>query len=214
MKKLALIPMIALVGACSKTPPETVMSKQMFEYKSEQVKNQIDEMPNWYTNPPKQDDAVYAAGTSEAPDLQLAIDFAVLSAKTTLADRVNSRLRSQMKIFKSKMGNNDFDSIVQTDFEQATRNIIADADVAGYTVKEFKVIPNGTQYRAYALLEYKDSVANRVIKTRLMENERLYSKLRATIAFKELDNAVDSQLEKESQAIQDTIDIVTQESKE
>ena len=170
MKKLAFIPLAVMVSACDKTPPETVMSKQMFEYKSSQVEKQIDEMPDWYTKVPEDDEAVYAVGTSEAPDLQLAVDFAVLSAKTTLADRVNSRLRSQMKIFKSKIGNNDFDSVAQTDFEQATRNIIADADVAGYTVKDFKVVPNGTQYRAYALLEYKDSVANRVIK--IYENNK------------------------------------------
>lgn len=193
MKKLALIPLIGLVAACDKTPPETAMSPQMFEYKSAQVKKQINEMPDWYTAIPKEDDAVYAVGTSQTPDLQLAVDIAVLSAKTTLADRVNSRLRSQMKMFKAKLGTSDFDSIVQNEFEQVTRNIIADADVAGYTIKESKIVPNGTQYRAYVLLEYKDAVANKVIKTRLMTNEDLYTKLRSTIAFKELDNAVEAQ---------------------
>lgn len=193
MKRLALIPFAVLVAACDKTPPEISMSKQMFEYKSAQVKKQINEMPDWYTAIPKEDDAVYAVGTSQTPDLQLAVDIAVLSAKTTLADRVNSRLRSQMKMFKAKLGTSDFDSIVQNEFEQVTRNIIADADVAGYTIKESKIVPNGTQYRAYVLLEYKDAVANKVIKTRLMTNEDLYTKLRSTIAFKELDNAVEAQ---------------------
>ena len=209
MKKLALIPLVGLIAACDKTPPDIAMSQHMFKYQADQVEKQIDEMPEWYTAIPKEDDAVYAVGTSQTPDLQLAVDIAVLSAKTTLADRVNSRLRSQMKIFKAKLGSTDFDSIVQNEFEQVTRNIIADADVAGYTIKESKIVPNGTQYRAYVLLEYKDAVANRVIKTRLMSNEGLYSKLRATVAFKELDNAVEAQKKQEADAAKEAIDVIT-----
>jgi len=209
MKKLALIPLVGLIAACDKTPPDIAMSQHMFKYQADQVEKQIDEMPEWYTAIPKEDDAVYAVGTSQTPDLQLAVDIAVLSAKTTLADRVNSRLRSQMKIFKAKLGSTDFDSTVQNEFEQVTRNIIADADVAGYTIKESKIVPNGTQYRAYVLLEYKDAVANRVIKTRLMSNEGLYSKLRATIAFKELDNAVEAQKKQEADAAKEAIDVIT-----
>jgi hypothetical protein len=190
MKKLALIPLIGLIAACEKTPPETVMSKQMYDYQSAQVKTQIDDMPKWYTAIPKEDDAVYAVGTAVTPDLQLAVDIAVLSAKTTLADRIDSRIRSQMKLFKTKLGSTDFDSTVQNNFEQVTRNIIADADVAGYSVKEQEIVQNGTQYRAYVLLEYKNSTANAVIKTRISQNEFLLEKLRETRAFKELDDNV------------------------
>jgi hypothetical protein len=55
-------------------------------------------------NIPKEDDAVYAVGTAVTPDLQFSVDIAVLAAKTTLADRVDSRIRSQMKLFKTKLG--------------------------------------------------------------------------------------------------------------
>jgi len=211
MKKLALIPLIGFVAACDKTPPETVMSKQMYEYQSAQVEQQIDDMPKWYTEIPKEDDAVYAVGTAVTPDLQLAVDIAVLSAKTTLADRVDSRIRSQMKLFKTKLGSTDFDSTVQNNFEQVTRNLIADADVAGYSVKEQEIIQNGTQYRAYVLLEYKNSTANAVIKTRIQQNEFLIEKLRETRAFKELDDnvsALKSDELKEAEVIVDAINSV------
>ena len=140
MKRLALIPLAVLVSACDKTPPDVSMSKELFEYKKAQVEEQIDDMPSWYTNIPNEEDAVYAVGTSVTPDLQLAVDIAVLSAKTTLADRVDSRIRSQMKTFKTKVGATDFDATVQNNFEQVTRNLIADADVAGYSVKEQKIV--------------------------------------------------------------------------
>jgi hypothetical protein len=208
MKRLALIPLAVLVSACDKTPPEVVMQKEMFEYKKAQVEDQIDDMPNWYTDIPKEDDAVYAVGTAVTPDLQLSVDIAVLSAKTTLADRVDSRIRSQLKTFKTKLGTNDFDAQVQNNFEQVTRNLIADADVAGYSVKEQKIVQNGTQYRAYVLLEYKNATANAVIKTRISQNEYLLEKLRETKAFKELDDNVAKQKADELAEAQVIVDAI------
>jgi len=78
-----------------------------------------------------------------------------------------------------------------------TRNLVADADVAGYTIKENVIVQNGTQYRAYVLLEYKNEVANRVIQTRLAKNNALLSKFKSTKAWQELDANVEAQQEAE-----------------
>ena len=188
---------VALAGCSDKVPPNTAMSKAEYKYRTAQVEEQIDSMPKWYTNIPKEEDAVYAVGTAKTPDLQLAVDIAVLSAKTTLADRVDSRIRSQLKTFKAKLGTSDFDSNVAEEFEQVTRNLVADADVAGYTIKENVIVQNGTQYRAYVLLEYKNEVANRVIQTRLAKNNALLSKFKSTKAWQELDANVEAQQEAE-----------------
>jgi hypothetical protein len=198
MRSVLLMAGVLGLSACSdKLPPNLAMSEKEFEYRTEQVEKQIDDMPKWYTNIPKEDDAVYAVGTAVTPDLQLSVDIAVLSAKTTLADRVDSRIRSQLKTFKSKLGSTDFDSNVAVEFEQVTRNLIADSDVAGYTVKENVIVQNGTQYRSYVLLEYKNEVANRVIQTRLAKNNVLLSKLKSTQAWKELDMNVEAQQQAE-----------------
>ena len=196
MRSVLLMAGVLGLSACSdKLPPNLAMSEKEFEYRTEQVEKQIDDMPKWYTNIPKEDDAVYAVGTAVTPDLQLAVDIAVLSAKTTLADRVDSRIRSQLKTFKSKLGATDFDSNVSVEFEQVTRNLIADADVAGYTVKENVIVQNGTQYRSYVLLEYRNEVAASVIRTRVAKNAALLSKLKSTQAWKELDDNVEAQNE-------------------
>ena len=196
MRSVLLMAGVLGLSACSdKLPPNLAMTEKEFEYRTEQVENQIDDMPKWYTNIPKEDDAVYAVGTAVTPDLQLSVDIAVLSAKTTLADRVDSRIRSQLKTFKSKLGSTDFDSNVAVEFEQVTRNLIADADVAGYTVKENVIVQNGTQYRSYVLLEYRNEVAASVIRTRVAKNAALLSKLKSTQAWKELDDNVEAQNE-------------------
>ena len=190
-----LLPVVAVLGlgACAgQVPPDSVMSKIEFKYKSEQVEKQIDQMPKWFTSIPSEDDAVYAVGTAITPDLQLAVDIATLSAKTTLADRIDSKLRSQMKTFKGKVGADDFANKLTHEFEQATINIIADADVAGYRVKETSIVPNGTQYRAYVLLEYTDSEASKIMANRLAQQENLLSKLQAKSAWSELNAKVDA----------------------
>ena len=190
-----LLPVVAVLGlgACAgQVPPDSTMSKIEFQYKSDQVEKQIDQMPKWFTSIPSEDDAVYAVGTAITPDLQLAVDIATLSAKTTLADRIDSKLRSQMKTFKGKVGADDFANQLTHEFEQATINIIADADVAGYRVKETSIVPNGTQYRAYVLLEYTDSEASKIMANRLAQQENLLSKLQAKSAWSELNAKVDA----------------------
>jgi hypothetical protein len=195
MKKLVMFGAIAALGACSSSPDKvTALSSppQTYEDKVEVVEQQVEIIPDWYLTPPKQDNSIFATGTSAAPDLQLAMDIAVLSAKTTLADRINGRVRSQTKSFISRIGT-DVDAAVLQEVEKATKNIIADVDVAGYRVDKSTVVVNGNQYRAYVMLEYSDSEANKILMNRLRKDRVVLSKIRSTAAYKELDEAVDQQ---------------------
>ena len=195
MKKLVMFGAIAALGACSSSPDKVIALStppQTYEDKVEVVEQQVEIIPEWYLTPPKQDNSIFATGTSAAPDLQLAMDIAVLSAKTTLADRINGRVRSQTKSFISRIGT-DVDAAVLQEVEKATKNIIADVDVAGYRVDKSTVVVNGNQYRAYVMLEYSDSEANKILMNRLRKDRVVLSKIRSTAAYKELDEAVDQQ---------------------
>ena len=112
---------------------------------------------------PDNEDAIYAVGTAISPELQLSNDIAILSAKTTLADRINGRLNSITKSFMTKVGSTDADASVINEISTATKNIIADVDVAGYKVKESKIVSNGIQYRVYVLLEYSDEERQKIL---------------------------------------------------
>ena len=134
--------------------------------------------------PPTSETAIYSVGTAVTPDLQLTVDIAVLNAKTTLADRINGKVRSQTKSFIAKIGSEETDTSILSEVEKATKNIIADVDVIGYKVSESSVVINGTQYRAYVLLEYSDKEANKIIMNRLRKDRMLLSKIRSTKAGK------------------------------
>ena len=208
--------MASLLGACSsmKTvevmdtpPPGSGVNKETYEYKNKLVTQQIAEMPKCFTKPPEDDSAIYAVGTSATPDLQLSNDIAILNAKTTLADRINGRVRSQTKSFVSKIGSTDADASILNEVQTATKNIIADVDVAGYKVKESEVVVNGTQYRVYVLLEYSDAEASKILMNRLKKDKMLLSKIRSTKAWEELDSSVKEQDIKDDAIVQNTLDI-------
>ena len=208
MNKLVMFGAVLALGACSSTDKVAVMEKPVMSYKDkvEAVVQQVEIIPEWYLTPPKSDDTIYATGTSASPDLQLSMDIAVLSAKTTLADRINGRVRSQTKSFMSRIGT-DVNAAVLQEVERATKNIIADVDVAGYRVDKSKVVVNGNQYRAYVMLEYSDSEANKILANRLQADRVLLSKIRSTAAYQELDAAVDKQHELDDNKARNNIEL-------
>jgi len=208
VKKFVMLGAVVALGACSSTDKVAVMDKPVMSYedKVEAVEQQIEIIPDWYLEPPKSESVIYATGTSASPDLQLSMDIAVLSAKTTLADRINGRLRSQTKSFMSRIGT-DVDAAVLQEVEKATKNIIADVDVAGYRVDKSHVVQNGNQYRAYVMLEYSDSEANKILANRLRADRVLLSKIRSTQAYQELDAAVDKQHELDDNKARNNIEL-------
>ena len=198
--KLMLVSAVSVfaLSACSATqdkamPGTTDQVNVTYEYKRDRVQEQIGNIPDWFKEQPEDSDNIFSAGTAVTPDLQFSIDAAVLNAKVILADRINSRMRSQAKQFKAKVGSGDLDASVISEFERAVKNITADTDVSGYHMAEVEVVPHGTQYRAFVLLEYSDSEARKILTNRIRKDEMLFNKLRATKAWKELDENAEKQ---------------------
>ncbi len=218
MKQFYIMPAALLaLGACSNTnvdtaslAPPTVADVASYEYKSNVVKDNVDVIPKWFTEMPSDDKAIYAVGTSVTPDLQLSVDMATMSAKTTLADRINGRVSSQAKSFISKIGSDETDTAVLSEVEKVTKNLIADVDVAGYKVSESKIVSSGTQYRAFILLEYSDIEAQKILLNRLRKDRMLLSKISATNAYQELDSAVSNAEEKVTAENEAVVKVLTQ----
>ena len=187
MKVISILLLVGLIG-CANTPPIQVGTP---DYKVKKVETAISQIPKWYLEIPKDKENVYSTGTATAPDLQLAVDIATMNAKTTLADRINGRLDAMIKTFIAKVGQDDLDSEVLTEVEKVSKNLIAEVDVAGYVPTTVKVYPSGTQFRAFVLLTYSEKEARKVIVNRMRKNRLAYSKLKATDAWKELEDEVE-----------------------
>ena len=186
---------IGLSACTNKDAP--IIESNTLEYKTEQVQTAVSVVPDWFKEMPEHDRNIYSAGTATAPDIQLAIDVATLNAKTVLADRINGKLDSMTKSFVAKIGQSDIDTSVLTEIETVTKNVIASVDVAGYSQVKLDVLPAGTQYRAFVLLEYSDIEATKIMMNRLRKDRMIYSRIRSTKAWEELEREVQSNLDDE-----------------
>ena len=212
MNKITTISAIALaVGLNACANKDEIALKPEVVYKTEKVATQIDTIPEWYMNMPESDDTIFSSGTATAPDMQLAVDIAIMNAKTTLADRINGKLDSMTKSFVAKIGSDDLDTSVLTEIEKTSKNVIASVDVAGYNVGEMKIIQDGVQYRAYVLLAYNSKEATKVLLNRLKKDRMVYSRLRSTEAWKELENEVnESKKEDEAQSMKNVEKLINE----
>ena len=181
---------IAIGLSACQTNKESITANPQIVYQTNTVSKQIEQIPEWYLNIPSADDTIYSSGSARAPDLQLAVDIAIMNAKTTLADRINGKLDSMTKSFVAKIGSNDLDTSVLNEIEKVSKNVIASVDVAGYIIDKSDVTQEGTQYRAYVLLAYNNEEATKVLMNRMKRDKMIYSRIRSTEAWKELEDEV------------------------
>ena len=205
---IGAIALMVGLGACAKNPdPTKMVNTPMVKYKTAKVKAAVKQVPSWFEKLPNKDNIIYSVGSSSSPDLQLSVDLATLNAKYTLADRINGKLDGMMKSFMSRLGqDNDVTASTITEVDKVIKNVIASVDVAGYNPTKVKVYPNGTQYRAFVLLEYSDKEARKIIMNRLMKDRMVYSKIKSTNAFKELEKEVDKSKKEDNDKSLSTIE--------
>ena len=188
---------IAIGLSACQTNKESITANPQIVYQTNTVSQQIEQIPEWYLNIPSADDTIYSSGSARAPDLQLAVDIAIMNAKTTLADRINGKLDSMTKSFVAKIGSNDLDTSVLNEIEKTSKNVIASVDVAGYVVDQSDITQEGTQYRAYVLLAYNSEEATKIMMNRMKRDRMIYSRIRSTEAWKELENEVNKSKEED-----------------
>lgn len=190
----AIVAFGALLAACSTPEPGSPAAAALAHHKqqearADQVKDTVSDAPSWYLAPPKDDLSLYAAGTATSADLQMAVDKATLTGKRVVADRLKSLLSAKMKDFASESGAGE-DARVLSEVERVTTNVVTEANMAGYQLAKTEVKPQGTQYRAYVLVQYPLGAANKVLVDQTRKNEVLDAKLRASKAFQDLEQDI------------------------
>ena len=197
-KLLVTVSAVALtLGACGANQPKSLVDTPEIRYKTAKVEAAVSMIPKWYKQMPEEKGAIFTVGSATAPDLQLAVDIATLNGKVVLADRINGKLKAMTKSWIAKFGQSDVDARVMTEIEKVAKNVIANVDVAGYNPVETEVFAAGTQYRAFVLLKYSDKEASKIIMNRLRKDRMIYSRLRSTEAWKELEREVENQEKKD-----------------
>ena len=203
---------IAIGLSACQTNKESITANPQIVYQTNTVSQQVEQIPEWYLNIPSADDTIYSSGSAKAPDLQLAVDIAIMNAKTTLADRINGKLDSMTKSFVAKIGSNDLDTSVLTEIEKTSKNVIASVDVAGYVVDKSDITQEGTQYRAFVLIAYNNEEATKIMMNRMKRDKMIYSRIRSTEAWKELEDEVNKSKEEDEAKSMENIERLIDEN--
>ena len=81
VSKAALMGCVSLIAlsACQTTQDSAVpgTSKAVnvtYEYKRDRVKEQLDNIPDWFKKQPDESENIFSAGTAVTPDMQFSID--------------------------------------------------------------------------------------------------------------------------------------------
>ena len=128
-------------------------------------------MPQWYLDHDvKQglitnrdaDQFIYGVGTAVSPDLQLAIEKAMLVAKADLADQMKGQMNKKAEMYITELGA-EGNKQVATRVESTIVNLIKDTKVVGYEQFEKDVFITADQnYRIYVGLRWSHTDSNRL----------------------------------------------------
>ena len=165
MMKTILIALLALT--LTNCAHNTYKVKQ--EAKEEgRVLNQV---PQWYIDA-KVDEGliinrdanlfVYGVGQGASPDLQLAIEKAMMIAKAELADKLHGEMNKKTELYITEIGKEN-NKQVASKIEEVIVNIVKKTKIQGYEMWEKAVYetPNG-QYRVYVGLKMGVGEANKL----------------------------------------------------
>lgn len=196
----------AILASCSSTNDDTTKlneSVEVLETQVETMATSVSRIPDWFISPPSEKEALHAVGEGISSSIQLAMDKAVLNAKRSLADRVDSRISSKSDEFIVDRG------LLGTQVsERTTMNILTEVDVSGYSVENLVIRPSGHAFQAFALLQYKLEPNRKFVFQSLRKESGLSVAMKQEKAFSELRSEIDRNraIEREALEALDKID--------
>jgi hypothetical protein len=146
------------------------------------------DIPDWFTNVPKDPNLLYAAKTATSQDLQLALDKATTDARAEIGRQVEIKVEGLQKRFQEETGTST-DAQLLDQFTQANKTVVS-TSLSGTQITKQKQTKDGNLWRAYVLVEYPVGAANEAFIKQIKNNEQLYTRLRATQTFNELNEEV------------------------
>ena len=175
MIKIILIALLALtLTNCSKTLTGKAGKDKVYKVKEEAKVDDgriLNKVPQWFVDAQVEkglitnrdaENFIYGVGSGESPDLQMAVDKAILIAKASLADQLEGELNKRADYFVTENGKEGNKKVVSK-IEQTIVNIIKETKVQGYEEWHKAVFetPQNT-YRVYIGLKYGVGDANRL----------------------------------------------------
>ena len=166
---------LALLSGCS-GGPETMQ------------KTSTGDIPDWYPNAPQDPLFARAANTAVSQDLQIAVDKASTGARAELGRVLETKVNTMQKRFEEETGTAAEAQLIQQ-FTQATKLVVS-TTMNGSRMKDQKTVKDGNMWRAYVMMELPLGAANAALLDEIKKNKDLYTRYRASEAYRDLDSEV------------------------
>jgi len=163
MIKIIMIALLALtLTNCAKNTYKV-------EQEAKEETRVLNQVPQWYIDARVDKGVIlnrdanlfiYAVGQGNSPDLQLAIEKAMMVAKAELADKLQGQMNKRTDLYITEVGN-EGSKQVASKIEETIVNIVQETMIQGYEQWEKAVFetPDGT-YRVYVGLKMGVGDAN------------------------------------------------------
>jgi hypothetical protein len=161
----------------------------------------VGDIPDWYMDPPEDDNYIYSSKTATSQDMQLAIDKATTDARAEIGRTIELKLEGLQKRFDEEVGVRE-NATLLSQYTQATKTVVS-TSLSGSKVKQKEFFKDGDIWRSYVMVEYPVGEANDAFVQQIKKQEELYTRFRSSETFKELEDEVKKYEEwKEKQANQ------------
>lgn len=151
-------------------------------------KGDVNSIPDWFDNPPKDPNYIFETGTATSRDLQLARDKASDAARMNIGKAVETRFKGFSKRFQEEVGTGEGSEYLDQ-FTQATKAVVS-MTLRGAEIEKTKTVPEKGLYRVFVLMKYPVGAASEALMNKLKQQENLYTRFRASKAFDELESEV------------------------
>jgi hypothetical protein len=170
-----------VLGACRSAPNASDLTQAPSR---ETVRN----LPKWYLKPPKDDKFAFGAATAVSQDLQVSIDKAQAEARNVVAQQLEVKYGALTKRFVEETGRN-IDAQLLDEYTQVYKATVSQV-LYGSRPREQTVRAEGSVYRAFVLVELPLGEASKRLMDQVRANEQMYTRFRASEAYKELEAEV------------------------
>ena len=160
-----------------------------------QMNHEINDVPKWYSKPPKDDKKyLYAVSSARSSDREMAREKAVMNATVDLGRKLSQKVEALQKMFNEEVTSGS-DNNYDEDFSNAAKSIV-NQQLTGVSVDQVKsyarpVGDKSSVIETFALVKLPVGQARNIIENTLSRDQELYVRLKSTKAFKELQDNID-----------------------
>ncbi len=152
-------------------------------------KAKMQDIPEWYLNPPQAEDVIYEAGDAAKMSMALAKESADARARDGISRAIELKVSNMLKNFMQQSGMGvDAEAL---EFTSSVSKQVANTVLRGCRISKREMKTEGSLYHAYSLAEYN---LNSLIQESLNEARKqkaLYNEAKANLSFDQLEQEIE-----------------------